>query len=162
MVKLTFANGSPNTSMAVGDLVYYISNPTGVKEKSDGDFFYTSDGGTGSSTPGISSSVYIGAIGAITFDDEPDQIGQWVYDSETDTDVYVEDEIVTKNTFTVFVDNTQPVIAPAKNDFIFFAKDNRANLSSMLGYYNSIKFTNNSPTKAELFAVSCGYAESSK
>ena len=37
--------------------------------------------------------------------------------------------------------------------FILFSKDNKANLSSPLGYYASIKMTNNSTAEAELHAV---------
>lgn len=37
--------------------------------------------------------------------------------------------------------------------FIFFSKDNKANLSSPLGYFASVKLTNDSTTEAELYAV---------
>ena len=47
-------------------------------------------------------------------------------------------------------------------DFVFFSKDNVANTSSVLGYYNTVVFENNSPEPAELFAVSCEISESSK
>lgn len=46
--------------------------------------------------------------------------------------------------------------------FIFFSKDNKANLSSPLGYFASVKFKNNSLTEAELFAVSAETSVSSK
>lgn len=51
---------------------------------------------------------------------------------------------------------------PTTNNFIFFAKDNRANLTSPLGYYASIKFRNQSTDKAEMFSVGCEISESSK
>jgi hypothetical protein len=63
-------------------------------------------------------------------------------------------------TLTCEIDTTTPV--PGTNDFIFFSKDNKVNLTSLLGYFASIKFKNNSTSKAEIFAVSCEIAESSK
>ena len=55
-----------------------------------------------------------------------------------------------------------PAQMPTTNSFIMFSKDNKANLSSILGYYASVKFVNDSTSKAELFAVGCGFGESSK
>ena len=170
MVKLTFANGTPNTSMEVGDLVYYISNPVPVKQynySNEPNYFLAGTDELDDDGDGIypisnpSSYVYIGVLGAITFDNEPEQLGQNLENDDGEL-VFVADEEVTQNTFTLWIDNTQDIIPPAKNDFIFFAKDNRSNVSSLLGYYNNIRFSNNSPRKAELFAVSCGYEESSK
>ena len=51
---------------------------------------------------------------------------------------------------------------PGSDNFIFFSKDNVANLTSILGYYNEVEFKNDSRTKAELFAAACGIVESSK
>ena len=55
-----------------------------------------------------------------------------------------------------------PALYPNNGDFILFSKDNKANLSSMLGYYTKVKIVNNSKEKAELFKVSADYSESSK
>ena len=46
--------------------------------------------------------------------------------------------------------------------FIMFGKSSQANLSSLLGYYAETTFVNNSPKKAELFAASTEFFESSK
>ena len=54
------------------------------------------------------------------------------------------------------------VNAPSATDYIFFGKDNAANISSLTGYYASVKFVNNSYTAAELFSISAQVAESSK
>ena len=51
---------------------------------------------------------------------------------------------------------------PTSDKFIMFSKDNKANLSSLLGYYAEVKFVNNSPDKAELFSVGADFFESSK
>tara|TARA_R110000851_G_scaffold145604_6_gene285145 strand:+ start:433 stop:801 length:369 start_codon:yes stop_codon:yes gene_type:complete len=47
-------------------------------------------------------------------------------------------------------------------EFILFSKDNKANLSSVLGYFASVKLVNNSTAQAELYSVSMDAFESSK
>ena len=51
---------------------------------------------------------------------------------------------------------------PQINDFIMFSKDNKVNLSSLLGYYSRVQFRNNSTEEAELFAFGADFVESSK
>ena len=46
--------------------------------------------------------------------------------------------------------------------FVLFSKDNKANLSSILGYYAEVKLTNDSTSAAELFSVAMDAFESSK
>jgi hypothetical protein len=46
--------------------------------------------------------------------------------------------------------------------FILFSKDNKANLSSALGYYAEVKIKNNSNEYAELFSFGVDTFESSK
>ena len=46
--------------------------------------------------------------------------------------------------------------------FILFSKDNKANLSSILGYYADVKMVNNSKKHAEIFTVTMDSFESSK
>ncbi len=53
-------------------------------------------------------------------------------------------------------------LASNETPFILFSKDNKANLSSVLGYYADVKMVNNSTTEAELFSVGVDYFESSK
>lgn len=52
--------------------------------------------------------------------------------------------------------------APTTSDFIMFSKDNKANVSSLLGYYSLLRLRNNSKTKAEMFSVAADFVESSK
>ena len=54
------------------------------------------------------------------------------------------------------------VLPTSGTSFILFSKDNRVNMSSLLGYYGSAKFKNNSTAKAEMFTTSCEIDESSK
>ena len=51
---------------------------------------------------------------------------------------------------------------PQPSDFIMFSKDNKANLSSLLGYYCLANIKNNSTEKAELFGIGADFIESSK
>jgi len=46
--------------------------------------------------------------------------------------------------------------------FIFFTKDNQANLTSLLGYYADTKLVNDSKDHAEIYAVTVDAFESSK
>ena len=49
-----------------------------------------------------------------------------------------------------------------QGSFIMFSKDNKANMSDMLGYYASVELRNSSTTEAELFNVGTTFFESSK
>lgn len=51
---------------------------------------------------------------------------------------------------------------PSTNDFIFFSKDNSANMASLVGYYADVTLENNSTGKAELFSVGTEFSQSSK
>lgn len=51
---------------------------------------------------------------------------------------------------------------PKKGDFILFSKDNKVNMTSLLGYYAKVKMRNNSKKEAEIFRVNADYFESSK
>tara|TARA_R110002110_G_scaffold25211_2_gene93748 strand:+ start:13275 stop:14267 length:993 start_codon:yes stop_codon:yes gene_type:complete len=46
--------------------------------------------------------------------------------------------------------------------YIMFSKDNKANMSSILGYYASVEYRNSSQIKSELFNVGVDFFESSK
>ena len=54
------------------------------------------------------------------------------------------------------------VASVPSSSFILFSKDNKANLSSILGYFAEVKMVNNSTTEAELFSVGVDMFESSK
>jgi len=54
------------------------------------------------------------------------------------------------------------VFAPTPSSFLFFSKDNMANLTSLLGYYIELKFINTSTSKAELYQIGVETTESSK
>lgn len=51
---------------------------------------------------------------------------------------------------------------PTANDFILFSKDNKANLSTLKGYYAEVEMKNNSTSSVEIHAVGSEIFESSK
>jgi hypothetical protein len=69
-------------------------------------------------------------------------------------------------TTTIIADYDNTIAAlygvPTTLDFIMFSKDNKVNLSSLLGYYAKAQFRNDSTSEAELFAVGADFVESSK
>ena len=58
--------------------------------------------------------------------------------------------------------NWAATTTPPMGAFIMFSKDNKANLSSLLGYYSLVRLRNNSKTEAELFGIGADFIESSK
>ena len=68
---------------------------------------------------------------------------------------------INNTTNTVTVANNLIASVPS-GAFILFSKDNKANLSSILGYFAEVKMVNNSTTEAELFSVGVDMFESSK
>tara|TARA_R110002020_G_scaffold333020_2_gene548424 strand:+ start:339 stop:716 length:378 start_codon:yes stop_codon:yes gene_type:complete len=67
------------------------------------------------------------------------------------------------DTFNITVKyNNSTTSPPSQGDFISFVKDKKVNTSSLLGYYASVNFVNNSTDKIELFSVGSEVTESSK
>ena len=78
----------------------------------------------------------------------------------------IESIISNPNSSTITCDMTNYLSSlygpPVMGDFIMFSKDNKVNLSSLLGYYSEVEFRNNSTDEAELFSVATDFVESSK
>ena len=51
---------------------------------------------------------------------------------------------------------------PTSGAYILFSKDNAVNLTSLIGYFASVKLKNNSNVKSEIFQVGLDIDESSK
>ena len=81
---------------------------------------------------------------------------------EIGTIIQIQDQLATP-TLTVRTSDTLAGFPETlNNQFIFFSKDNKVNLTSILGYFASVKFKNNSTSKAEMFSIGCEITESSK
>tara|TARA_R110000772_G_scaffold2822_1_gene10237 strand:- start:753 stop:1124 length:372 start_codon:yes stop_codon:yes gene_type:complete len=63
---------------------------------------------------------------------------------------------------TITCDVPNSTVLPTTGSFFFFEKDNRANMTSLLGYYTEVEVRNNSTEKVELFAMASEIFESSK
>ena len=120
VVQLTFLY-ELNVSVQIGDVAYF-SNSTPVGSAKEW---------AATSTPHMTSSQSdIKMIGEIV------SIGQW------------------NGTFSTIVCNMPQdlyndyyiELTPPNEPFIMFSKDNKTNLSSLLGYYAKVEFKNNSPT----------------
>ena len=59
-------------------------------------------------------------------------------------------------------DQLTPSLSGLEQSFVMFSKDNKVNLTSLVGYYAKARFENNSKDKAELFAVGSEVVQSSK
>ena len=136
VIQLNFPNPL-NVSVQVGDVAYF-SNPIEVGQLQTW---------AATTTPHMTSSQSdIKMIGEIV------DIGQW------------------NGTFSTIVCNMPQglyndyyaELTPPNQPFIMFSKDNKANLSSLLGYYAEVEFKNNSIDEAELFSVGSEIFESSK
>ena len=68
----------------------------------------------------------------------------------------------TSNSPTIICESPLDGQIDGEERFILFSKDNKANLSSILGYYASVKLVNTSKKKAELFSVNSTFFISSK
>ena len=62
----------------------------------------------------------------------------------------------------IFNNSVDGPCAPEVGDYLMFMKDKKINTSGLKGYYLQARFTNNSPTHAELFSVGTEISESSK
>jgi hypothetical protein len=123
-----------NTSVQVGDTAYYLSNITE----------YTNPSGTHTHS-NYSDIIQIGEIVCVNQSYGALCVGK------------------PDNSITCNWDPNPPFSPfPPIGAFIMFSKDNKANLSSLLGYYAEIQFVNNSSTKAELFSVGADVFISSK
>ena len=69
---------------------------------------------------------------------------------------------VNYNDFQIIANIENSTALPDSSSFFFFGKDNRANMSSLLGYYAEVELTNNDTKKAELYSVGSEIFESSK
>ena len=63
---------------------------------------------------------------------------------------------------TITIDTNLPNTINTQSYYIFFSKDNKANLSSLLGYYADVKFKNDSTIEAELYSIGVDTFNSSK
>ena len=147
-VSITFAN-KINISAQVGDTTYYT--PTTYVGDDQSQSYQGSDGlgfTTSLKSDEVTENIYvkIGTIKSIA----ADRLSMVVNTSLTTS------QLPNDN------DSNNDGTADRAGDFIFFSKDNIANMSTALGYYAEVVLKNNSTTEAELFSIGCDMFESSK
>ena len=134
IVTLTFPHRL-NVSVQIGDVAYYTKQSTAI-----GAPRVWAMGTTPHITSAQSDIVMIGEIIDIL---------QW---DGTEATVTCDMPLSILNTHGL----------PTNGVFIMFSKDNKVNLSSILGYYANVKFVNDSREEGELFSVGTEVFESSK
>ena len=156
MVILGF-NGNLNTSISIGDTVYYvITEEVGSVSPNTTVFTVATI-----PDPTTANPVILGTIESIQTNDTNSIFYTNATLTVTINENTDEEEIITVNTI-INVQETGALLTPPQNSFIFFSKDNQYNISSLTGYYGEVEFRNNSTTKAELYATACDVIESSK
>tara|TARA_R110000744_G_C19347874_1_gene560125 strand:- start:1672 stop:2094 length:423 start_codon:yes stop_codon:yes gene_type:complete len=128
-----------NVSVQVGDIVYFVPTlPVGVDGNPTGTPWEST------TTPHMTRDREVVAeIGPVL------EIEPW----NGTQSVITADYLTANNDQYGLVDET---------DFIMFSKDNKANLSSLLGYYAKVMVRNDSTSQAEMFSMSADFVESSK
>ena len=66
------------------------------------------------------------------------------------------------NIITINYPSGGSINVPPSGSFIMFGKNNKVNMSSLIGYFAKARFENNSNKKIELFTVASDITESSK
>ena len=135
-----------NSSVQVGDGLYFIP-------------VWNSVDITGGFNTGFNEIVYLGPIIDISATVD-------LQDLPNNTQVNVGEHILT-----IDVDpqlSTLPsgqvisgLVLPELGDFLMFSKNNKANMSSIAGYYAELNFINTSKHYAELFSIGTEITESS-
>lgn len=141
IIQLTFLNPL-NTSVQLGDVAYFTNpDPVGVTNQ-----------WASTTTPHLTSDqdkiIKIGEIITIT----PWNGNLSAITCDMDQDLF--------NTYFNMI-NGGSIYSGIKS-FIMFSKDNKVNMSSILGYYASVELRNSSQVKSELFNVGTDFFESSK
>ena len=140
-----------NTSLQVGDTLYYLNTETPhVLTDNEYDLntstgVFTENQGSGQSGNANPTQQYgyqtgLNELGPVVSIQGPLSDGSMVLN--------------------VVIDNLST--RPTTSSFFLFSKDNRANMSSLAGYYAEVTFTNTSNTFAEIYSVGSEIVESSK
>jgi hypothetical protein len=105
---------------------------------------------------GVNTSLQVGDI---IYYQTPGTNGSFDTIDSSSITKYGDVDSITNNTITV---SPNGCTLPSAGDFIFFAKNNVVNTSSLIGYYADVKLTNDSKDKIELFSLGSEVSESSK
>ena len=133
-----FQNILLNASAEIGDLVFFTTPISDVG--SGGSIIYTAD------NSGVATNTLLGIISDINFNPQSSMFN--------DIDIL-------PGSFSITVTG-ETMTPPLQTAYLFFAKSNKVNKSTIKGYFNEVEFKNDSFTKAEMFSTACEIVESSK
>ena len=95
------------------------------------------------------NNASFGGFSATTNIDDVIHVGECIHIDEANNQILVDT-------------GTLNFTMPTSGAYILFSKDNAVNLTSLIGYFASIKLKNNSNIKSEIFQVGVDIDESSK
>ena len=133
-----------NTSLQIGDTMYYLNMETPhvltdneyALNTTTGAFTENQSGNPTQQYGNQNSMVEMGTIVGITENNDG------------------------SSTINCVIDNLS--VRPTTASYFLFGKDNRANMSSLAGYYAEVEFINDSTEYAEIYSVGSEIVESSK
>lgn len=138
ITNFLFQNITLNASAEIGDLVFFTSAINNIG--SGNNIIYTADNN------GAANNTLLGTITDINFNPQSSMFN--------DIDIL-------PGSFSITVTG-ELMTPPTQTSYLFFAKSNRVNKSTIKGYFNEVEFKNDSKIKAEMFSTACEIVESSK
>jgi len=159
-----------NESLQVGDNIYYAKNTTTIANANPNQLQVVASSQQLGAGAGYTSNYPFYGTGIGASYGSYDYYQQGMVDVTNDNDIV---KIGQLHSFTQLQETSTPTIKlkvvsedyldPVPNGvYLFFSKDNRANLASLTGYYGLVRLKNNSRNKAELYAASSEAVQSSK
>lgn len=133
-----------NTSLQIGDTMYYLNMET-PHVLTDNEYALNTT--TGAFTENQSGNP-------------TQQYGNQNSMVEMGTVVTITANADGSSTINCVIDNLS--VRPTTASYFLFGKDNRANMSSLAGYYAEVEFINDSTEYAEIYSVGSEIVESSK
>ena len=133
-----------NTSLQIGDTMYYLNMET-PHVLTDNEYALNTT--TGAFTENQSGNP-------------TQQYGNQNSMGEMGTIVGITENNDGSSTINCVIDNLS--VRPTTASYFLFGKDNRANMSSLAGYYAEVEFINDSTEYAEIYSVGSEIVESSK
>lgn len=133
-----------NTSLQIGDTMYYLNMET-PHTLTDNE--YTLNTTTGAFTEDQSGNP------TQQYGDQDNMV-------KMGTIVGITENNDGSSTINCVIDNLST--RPTTTSYFLFGKDNRANMSTLAGYYAEVEFVNDSTEYAEIFSVGSEIVESSK
>jgi len=133
-----------NTSLQIGDTMYYLNMET-PHTLTDNE--YTLNTATGAFTEDQSGNP------TQQYGDQDNMV-------KMGTIVGITENNNGSSTINCVIDNL--LTRPTTASYFLFGKDNRANMSTLAGYYAEVEFVNDSTEYAEIFSVGSEIVESSK